>query len=743
MMNDFFQQVFSLLTTPAGSLAYHLVLAFSIVGALQAAIGQARQADTSQSRRTITGLSLLLLLQIALFMAAALVWQDLIYGDIFLPAFDRGISLLSVVVIVWLWAFPQPSRLADGATILLGLFAITITTFASLYWFQVAYGLPYNGSYPDAVTSLVATIFLSIGVLILLIRRPENWGSGLAMLVILLTGYIYNLVFPPPNGDYSGALRLAQMAAYPLLIALPTRLASSAPKPTTTIQIIHEEPSALLSEEQRAVLENRPSYTDPKVIQSLLTLASERDVDRICCEIAASICRIMQSDLCLLVIPSGKSERILVQCGYDLIREQNLSSFEMDSQFLPVLTAALKLGRVRRIPTGSTSPDLVALVKSLNLERSGNLLVVPVLSSLGDLVMGIILLSPYSERDWSQGDQFYLTILAKLMVQFLQHSQEIAYLQDELANFKQEMKLVGAQTGVNLMAADEKNALVSSDAKDQELEQLRGELRLVLEEIAFLRLEAEPINRLKSSVPTGEAGIDSSALDLDKMQSIIEDLSKSLSAIESSSNKLMADSNGAFNEDQRRNIERLTLTAERMSKLINELTQITLTAKWKLPVEMQEVDLQSVINETIWKNSKQILNKGIELQVDIPSQLPIFRSEPNILEEILDCLIQNAGLVTPDGGEVLLRARKESKEDFVDYILVQVIDQGGGIRQEDLSLIFTTHPEPVPGVANREVDLRKAKANVEALSGRIWVDSEPGKGAIFNFLLPVDSEDGI
>ena len=512
MMNNFFQQVFSLLTTPAGSLTYHLVLAFTVVGVLQVAISHAKQADASQSKRMITGLSMLLLLQFALFISAALAWQDLIYGEIFLPAIDRMISLLSVIVIVWLWAFPKPSRLADGVTIMLALFSIGVATFASLYWFQVAYGAPFNGSYPDTLISFVAIAILSLGLLLLLIKRPENWGSGLAMLALLLSGYLYNLAFPPPDGDYSGAMRLAQMAAYPLLFALPSRLASSAPKQTTTIQIIQEQPQMNLTEEQRAILENRPSYTDPKVLQSLLTLASERDFDRICCEIAASICRIMQSDLCLLVTPSGDSDKILLQCGYDVVQEKELSSFLMDSQSLPVLTAALKLGRVRRIPAGSTSPDLDTLVKSLNLDRSGNLLVVPVLSTEGSLVMGVVLLSPYSERDWSQGDQFYLTILAKLMVHFLQHSQEIVNLQNELADLKRNMVLVDTQTKTNLLALDEQTAQDESDARDQELEQLRGELRLVLEEIAFLRLEAEQIDQIKASFATGEAMSETSNL---------------------------------------------------------------------------------------------------------------------------------------------------------------------------------------------------------------------------------------
>ena len=104
-MSAFLQQVFSLLTTNTGSLAYNLVLAFSIVAALLVAVSQMRSHPALQFalpfRRMLIGLSLLLLLRMVLFLSAGLAWTGLIDAGVVLPALERGVDLLSLLVIVW------------------------------------------------------------------------------------------------------------------------------------------------------------------------------------------------------------------------------------------------------------------------------------------------------------------------------------------------------------------------------------------------------------------------------------------------------------------------------------------------------------------------------------------------------------------------------------------------------------------------------------------------------------------
>src|SRR4026207_717797 len=111
---------FSLLTGPEGSLIYHLILVFSIAGALQSAFVHWRSSEFPQARRTLFGLVMLLVAQIVPFLVSMLGMQGLINLPVFLPPLDRAVTLFSLVWLIWLWAFPEPSRPADAGTRLLG-----------------------------------------------------------------------------------------------------------------------------------------------------------------------------------------------------------------------------------------------------------------------------------------------------------------------------------------------------------------------------------------------------------------------------------------------------------------------------------------------------------------------------------------------------------------------------------------------------------------------------------------------
>jgi signal transduction histidine kinase len=91
-------------------------------------------------------------------------------------------------------------------------------------------------------------------------------------------------------------------------------------------------------------------------------------------------------------------------------------------------------------------------------------------------------------------------------------------------------------------------------------------------------------------------------------------------------------------------------------------------------------------------------------------------------------------------GTVHLRVETKS-EDGVDYILLQVTDTGGGIPAEDMPRVFTRLYRAdnvlIQGVGDTGVGLSIAKTLTEAQKGRIWVESDMGKGSTFSVLLPI------
>lgn len=522
-MSEYYEPIIQLLNTGAGSLTYFIILQFSIVGALLAAFSRGHRRVGDTYRRTLIGLSVLLFLQVVLLITSLLVRfvvmpPEFIQAYSFLPALDRTIALLSIISIIWLWGYPDLIPSADTTFVLLGLIAVLIMLASTGSWINQRAAAIFNDTSVDLIASITALILLSAGIIILLFRRPVLWGFGFTMLVVLILGYLAHLILLPQQGDYPLAVRLAQMAAYPLLLVLAQRI----PRKEKALEkeMDEDEISGTLSyiQQQHAILDSRPSYTDPKVLQSLNDLFMDPDPQSVCKKITVTIARIMQADICLLIQPPDDAGKILLQCGYDSNRKTIIQNITLEADTLPELNSTVLGEKVCVLPSDSTAPDLVTLADSLGLVRSGSILAVYVLSDDEKPISGIVLLSPYTGREWTQGDQYYLQTLAKLLVYFLQHSNEIAHLQDQLViaqrtEFETRQQLEHALTEKQVLMdqvsqsresaerieADEQGLDIARqwvpESQIEEMEQLKGELRLALDEIALLSAALDETNK--------------------------------------------------------------------------------------------------------------------------------------------------------------------------------------------------------------------------------------------------------
>jgi GGDEF domain-containing protein len=134
--------------------------------------------------------------------------------------------------------------------------------------------------------------------------------------------------------------------------------------------------------------------------------------------------------------------------------------------------------------------------------------------------------------------------------------------------------------------------------------------------------------------------------------------------------------------------------------------------------------------------------------VDLPEPLPNVYGDQEKIEQILTNLIGNAIKFTTEGGEILITSELQSKErtgGFVDMIAVSIKDTGIGIPPEHLDTIFEKFHQ-VEGSLQRSVTgtglgLAITKGLVEAHQGKIWVESEVGKGSTFIFTLPTSSDE--
>ena len=265
MVELLLEQVSSFLTTPGGSLIYHLILLFSIGSALQSSYVHWRSSEFPQARRTMFGLIILMAAQLSGFTVIILGAQGLLNPQVFLPPLDRAITAFSLVWMIWLWAFPEPSRSADAATWLLSVLVAAgfgLTTVA----YSASAGTvqpPFNMTTYDIAWQMATMGLAVFGLIVLLIRRPNGWGNGVAVMALFFTGSLLYM-FVRPEGNIATPVRFMEMAAFPILMTLPQRF------PLTTNRL-----TSVKQQDAPVAGERRHYSTDPKTFHALLALAGE------------------------------------------------------------------------------------------------------------------------------------------------------------------------------------------------------------------------------------------------------------------------------------------------------------------------------------------------------------------------------------------------------------------------------------------------------------------------------------
>lgn len=771
-MGAYFQEAFNFLTIPPGNLVYHLVLVFSIGGALQAAFANWRMSEFPQARRAVIGLAVLLILQIALFVVSGLIWQGVVDAQTLLPPLDRTVMFVSAAWIVWLWAFPEPSRTSDAVAILL-----TLLAFAGLALNVVerldGTLMPFNGSVEDLVWQAFLTGVLALGLVILLVRRPNGWGNGFAFLSIGFVGHVLHILFNGGEGDYAGLSRLAYLAAYPLLMTLPQRF------PLTTRQVTVRQTDSAMPERRRY-------STDPKTFHSLLSLAGEVNADKVSQAITRAIAQTMLADLCFLLYLTDDRTQVIIPSGYDLIREESLTGANISPTTIPMLFSALQRGRALRLPASSTSGDVRGLGDLLGLSNPGHLMFVPILTSERQSLGGLLLLSPYSNRQWSADDQSFLANIASALVPIIQRSQQVATLENEslratqaveqararVAEMEEKNRELAAQlatalqevekyqeTAQNLaaltaMQEEAQKIIAQLQAENQELRlaaqgmpsakmpevsHLEHELRLTLEETARLQNQLAEAN-IRILELEKQKGPPRPSEQVEIIASISQELRQPMSSIIGYTDLLLGESVGILGALQRKFVERIKASTERIRALIDDLIQITTLESGLSELKTESVDLNTVIDNALAYTSSQLREKNITMHLDLPKSIAPIQADREALQQILIHLLQNAGSATPPEGTISLQVRTHT-DGGQEYVMIQVSDTGGGIPAEDLPRVFSRLYRAdnvlIQGIGDTGVGLSIAKTLTEAQHGRIWVESEPGVGSTFSVLLPI------
>lgn len=178
----------------------------------------------------------------------------------------------------------------------------------------------------------------------------------------------------------------------------------------------------------------------------------------------------------------------------------------------------------------------------------------------------------------------------------------------------------------------------------------------------------------------------------------------------------------------------------RLTQFINDILDLAKLKSGRVEIRKGPFNIQSTADEILSLYATIFDKKKIKPLTKIDPSIPILQADEEKVRQVITNLISNALKFTPENGSITIAA-----EQNADMVTVSIVDTGIGIAKDHVGLIFERFKQ-VPGTRDKiggpkgtGLGLAIAKGIVEAHGGRIWVESELGKGSQFRFTLPKNS----
>ena len=173
-----------------------------------------------------------------------------------------------------------------------------------------------------------------------------------------------------------------------------------------------------------------------------------------------------------------------------------------------------------------------------------------------------------------------------------------------------------------------------------------------------------------------------------------------------------------------------------LSRLVDDLQELSLAEAGELKLDCQAEDIVKLIKQTVAAKQTQAATKEISLSLDLSDKLPPINIDSRRVGQVLRNLLENAVSHTAKGGTITVTATQQG-----DWVKVSVIDTGEGIPAEELRNIFErfyrVDKSRARATGGSGLGLTIVKRLVEAHGGTIEVQSELGKGSRFSFTIPI------
>lgn len=185
-------------------------------------------------------------------------------------------------------------------------------------------------------------------------------------------------------------------------------------------------------------------------------------------------------------------------------------------------------------------------------------------------------------------------------------------------------------------------------------------------------------------------------------------------------------------------LHHMEVEVDALTQMVHELFQLSLIESGQASLELSPTPAVQLIVQGAERLRAQAERAGIDLVIDVPTELPPVCVDAGRVEQVLTNLIHNAVKFTPADGTITVHAHYDATHQ-AEFVTVQVADTGVGIAHDDLPRIFERFykADRARSGGGTGLGLAIAKHIVQAHGGTIWAESVPSKGSSFSFTLPL------
>jgi signal transduction histidine kinase len=296
------------------------------------------------------------------------------------------------------------------------------------------------------------------------------------------------------------------------------------------------------------------------------------------------------------------------------------------------------------------------------------------------------------------------------------------------------------RNGVERIGGGDMNSRLDLKTGD-EIEMLAEEFNRMTENLreAHAGLEQKVRERTQELYVANEKLKDLDRLKSDFVSNVSHELKTPLTAIKGAVDLILREVTGSLNEKQTHYLTRVRSNTQHLAGLISDLLDLSKIEAGKIEFQSTRVSLGGLVHEVVETLRPIAAEKPLELEVTAHKPAVLVWADRDKVTQILTNLIGNAIKFTPPHGKVMV----SSASNDTDWVRVSVSDTGPGIPADERERIFEKFYQVAvnggPKPKGTGLGLAISKVLVELHGGRIWVESEPSRGSIFCFTLPLSA----